>query len=143
MCWRHYVELQLKVLILLVRKYRQEPINLPRTHRIDQLWRWVRPLLEEAFPGEPTDDLDNAERVLMQLQGFDPTSEHFRYPILKDGPNTPAALGRVHIGRFHSAMETVAHVLDASETGVRVMIDSRNEYEAAMRDLYGIPEEYA
>jgi hypothetical protein len=142
MCWRHYVELQLKVLIMLMRKYRQEPIDPQRTHRIDHLWDRVRPLLEKAFPGSPTDDLDNAGRVLMQLQSFDPTSEHFRYPIRKDGSDTLPTLGRVHIGRFHQAMESVAHVLDASETEIRVMIDSRNEYEAAMRDLYGVPEEY-
>lgn len=39
MCWRHYVELQLKNLILLAGKYLRESIQLPRTHRLDILWR--------------------------------------------------------------------------------------------------------
>ncbi len=141
MCWRHYVEIQLKVLILLARAYRREVADVPRTHRIDHLWRVARPLLKDAFPSESHEDLDNAERVLLQLQGFDPTSEHFRYPIRNDGSETLATLGRVHIRRFHEAMEAVAGLLDGSDTGIRVMIDQKNEYEEAMRDLYGVPED--
>ncbi|MFF5181429.1 hypothetical protein ACFY2Q_25655 [Micromonospora sp. NPDC000316] len=137
MCWRHYVELQLKALILLARAYRREPANLPLTHKIDQLWRVARPLLRDAFPGDSQKDLDNAERVLLQLNSFDPTSEHFRYPIQRDGSETLSALGRVHIRRFHDAMEAVACLLDGSDTGIRAMTDQRNEYEEAMRDLYG------
>ncbi|MER7893470.1 hypothetical protein ABTX15_26995 [Micromonospora sp. NPDC094482] len=137
MCWRRYVELQLKALILLAKAYRREPANLPLTHKIDQLWRMARPLLQDAFPSDSQEDLDNAERVLLQLNRFDPTSEHFRYPIQRDGSETLSTLGRVHIRRFHEVMEAVAGLLDGSDTGIRVMIDQRNEYEEAMRDLYG------
>ena len=140
MCWRHYVELQLKVLILLCSTYCRQAVTVPKTHRIDHLWRVARALLKQAFPSESRDDLDNAERVLMQLNGFDPTSEHFRYPILRDGSETLTSLGRVHMRRFHEAMDGIANMLDGAESGIRVMIDQRAEYEEAMRDLYGIPE---
>ena len=41
MCWRHFVELQLKSLILLSCKYLRDSIDFPRTHRLDILWRIV------------------------------------------------------------------------------------------------------
>jgi hypothetical protein len=138
MCWRHYVELQLKGLIGLVRRYNRESIELPKTHKLDHLWRVARLLLEQAVPdGDEKKDLDNIERVLLQLHSFDPTSEHFRYPVRNDGTETLKALGRVHLRRFHEAMDGVAHFLDAADTGIRHMIDTRAEYEEAMRDLYG------
>lgn len=140
MCWRHYVELQLKVLIILVRRYRHETAEIPKTHKIDQLWRVARPLLEQASPDD-NDDLDNTERILLQLHNFDPTSEHFRYPIKKDGTETLTELGRVHMRHFHEAMDGVAHLLDAADTGIREMINSQVEYEEAMRDLYGTPDQ--
>jgi len=136
MCWRHYVELQLKALILLARTYRRETAGLPLTHKIDQLWRVARPLIQDAFPSDSQDPLDNTERVLLQLNSFDPTSEHFRYPVQRDGSETLSTLGRVHIHRFHEAMEAVANLLDSLDIGIRVMIDQRNEYEEAMRELY-------
>jgi hypothetical protein len=139
MCWRHYVELQIKILIGPMRIYRRETIDLPRTHKIDHLWRTARPLLDQVSPGD-RDTLDNTERVLLQLHGFDPTSEHFRYPVRKDGTETLTTLGRVHVRRFHEAMDGVAHFLDAADTGIRAMTDARAEYEEAMRDRYGVPD---
>lgn len=137
MCWRHYTELQLKVLIELSRKYLRKPAELPRTHKIDHLWRLARPLLEQAFPEDSNEDLDNTERIAMQLHGFDPTSEHFRYPMRRDGTETLTTLGRIHMRHFHEAMDGVAHMLDAADTGIRHMIDTRDECEEAMHDLCG------
>lgn len=137
MCWRHYIELQLKVLIKLLHQYEREDTELRKTHKIDQLWQIARPLLENSFPSESGDELDHAERVLMQLSDLDPTSEHFRYPVRNDGTATLPALDQVHLRQFHEAMEGLASFLDAADTGIRAMIDSRDEYEAAMRDCYG------
>jgi len=137
MCWRHYVELQLKVIILLAQTYLRTPVAVPRTHKIHHLWRLARPLIEQVFPGEPTNDLDNTGRIILQLHGFDPTSEHFRYPILKDGSETLVSLGQIHIQNFHEVMDGIVGILDGTETGIRVMTDQRNEYESDMLDLYG------
>ena len=99
----------------------------------------MRPLIERVYPGGSTTDLDRIERILLRLHGSDPTSEHFRYPILKDSSETLTSLGRVHMRRFHLAMEDAAGLLDGAETGIRVMIDQRNECDAAM---YGQLEGY-
>lgn len=141
MCWRHFVELQLKNLILLSRKYLREPIELPRTHRLDVLWRVVRGCLERAWPDDDRRDLDEAGRIVLQLDGFDPTSEHFRYPILKNGSETMTSLGRIYMPSFHEAMSGVAAMLDAADTGLRVMTEQRDEIEAEYANYYG-PFEY-
>lgn len=138
MCWRHYAELQLKALILLLGKYHRGPVELRKTHKIGDLWKLARPLLEQAFPDDDQDAVLHSERVLMQLNALDPTSEHFRYPVLNDGSGTLANVGRIHIRRFHEAMEGVAHLFDACETGLSVMIDARAEYEANMAMYFGV-----
>ena len=53
MCWRYFVELQLKSLILLSCRYLRDSIDIPRTHRLDVLWRIVRERLERvnSLPG--------------------------------------------------------------------------------------------
>jgi len=136
MCWRHYVELQLKLLLTLLARWLREPRPLPRTHKIEHLWRVTRPMLERAYPGDETGAIDNAERILLQLHALDPTSEDARYPIRVDGSPTLTALSRVHIRQFHAAMAGVAHFLDASDCGLRVKLDERTEYEADMATWY-------
>lgn len=138
MCWRQYVELELKALIALLGKYHREPVPVMKTHKIDLLWKKARPLLDRAFPGEEDEEgTHHADRLLRQLQEIDPNSEHFRYPVLNDGTDTLPELSHVHMRRFNEAMVTLAHYLDAADTGLREMIDQRAEYEAEQYDQYG------
>jgi hypothetical protein len=130
MCWRHFTELQMKNLILLSREYLREPIELPRTHRLNVLWRVVRQCLERAWPDDDHRALNEAGRIILQLDGFDPTSEHFRYPILNNGSETMTTLGQIHMPSFHEAMSGVAAMLDGADTGLRVMTEQRDEIEA-------------
>ena len=137
MCWRHHVELQLKNLIIQCQRCKRVEVEFPRTHKIEALWSRTRKLLDEVYPDDDRARLDDVERVLTQLQGFDPTSEHFRYPVTAQGRPTLEALPRVHMRLFHEAMEGVAHYLDATDTGIREKIDAENEAREAMWDLYG------
>lgn len=137
MCWRQHVELQLKNLIIQCQRYKREAPEFPHTHKVEVLWSRTRKLLDEVYPDDDRARVDDVERILSQLQGFDPTSEHFRYPVARDGSPTLEALPRVHMRHFHEAMEGVAHYLDATDTGLREMINSENEAREAMHDLYG------
>ncbi|WP_433419774.1 hypothetical protein ACQP1V_06320 [Microtetraspora malaysiensis] len=131
--WRHYAEIQLKSLITYLHTYLEQPSeSLKKTHRIDELWRTTRALLEEAGCADDSDELDHVQRVLRQLHALDPTAQHFRYPVTVNGAPTLAGVRRIHMRRFHEAMEGVACFLDAAETGISSMLDLRSEHEAEM-----------
>lgn len=137
MCWRQHVELQLKNLIIQCLRCKGEEVNFRHTHKLELLWRQARKLLTEVYPDDDVAAVDDVERVLMQLQSFDPTSEHFRYPVARDGSPTLTALPRVHMRLFHETMEGVANYLDGTDTGLREKIDAENEARAAMYDMFG------
>lgn len=118
MCWRHYIELQLKTLIALASNYLDEPHVAMRSHRNDQT------------------DLDNAERVLLQLHCMDPSSEHFRYPVRNSGAPTLDGVARIHVRNFHNVMMGVANLLNGADTGIREMTDTKHEIAEYERDLY-------
>ena len=44
--------------------------------------------------------------------------------------HVPPTLGRIYLPSFHEAMSGVAAMLDAADTGLRVMTDQKNEIEA-------------
>ncbi|MEW2267850.1 hypothetical protein [Streptomyces sp. NPDC047868] len=136
MCWRHYIELQLKTLIVLASNYLDEPHVPMRSHSIDVLWRRARPLLERSFPSDDQTDLDNAERVFLQLHGMDPSSEHFRYPVRNSGAPTLDGIARIHVRNFHNVMVGVANLLDGADTGIREMTDTKHEIAEYEVDLY-------
>ncbi|MEU8205448.1 hypothetical protein [Streptosporangium sp. NPDC049046] len=130
--WRHYAEIQLKSLTLYLQAYVGKPAEMHGTHRIDELWRVARGLLQEANHVGEADELENVQCVLLQLHDLDPTSQHFRYPVNRQGAKTLNNVNRIHIRLFHEAMEEVASFLDAAETGICDMLDTRSEYESEM-----------
>ncbi|GII67357.1 hypothetical protein Skr01_74420 [Sphaerisporangium krabiense] len=132
-CWRHHTELVLKKLINDLRRWFGEPSEAQlRTHNIRPLWERARPLLKR-WDAVSDDDLDNVQRILLQLDQLDPTSaEHFRYPVTNHGAPTLPNLGRLHIRRFHEAMGRVSSFLDAADGYLAEMTSQRAEYEAEM-----------
>ncbi|MFF0769880.1 hypothetical protein ACFYUK_13395 [Nonomuraea wenchangensis] len=137
LCWRHYVELQLKVLITLQQKWYKLPVEVPRTHKIDALWSVTKRLLFRGeLDSEDAEKVQHVEAVLHQLNVLDPTSEHFRYPVKKDGTDTLTALPRVHLRRFQNAMERIANLLEALDTKLRVDIERRAEMDAEWSTIY-------
>lgn len=135
LCWRHYVELQLKAIGILLQRLMGRPVEIQKTHKIKLLWERTQQLLKQAGFGDldPADAQAQAsvDRVLRQLDELDPSSEHFRYPVTNNGGGTLPGLDRLHLRRFHEAMTGAANFLDATDTMLRVEIDTRMEIEAA------------
>lgn len=135
LCWRHYTELQLKAINILLQRLMGCPVEVQRTHKIGVLWARTQQLLKQAGFGDldPADAEAQAtvERVLRQLDELDPSSEHFRYPVMNNGAGTLPGLDRLHLRRFHEAMTGAANFLDATDTMLREEIDTRREIAEA------------
>ncbi|MFI9010561.1 hypothetical protein ACIGNX_25330 [Actinosynnema sp. NPDC053489] len=129
MCWRHHVELQLKSVILQVQDYDRKPRGFLKSHKLDILWNSLRKSLRAIFPDE---NIENVERLLLQLQEVDPTSEHFRYPVTVNGEDTLTSLDRLPMREFHQEMEGLSNFFEGAATALYEMTSARNEYEAEM-----------
>ena len=82
--WRHHLELQLKGVIRAAALVLDRGAEVPRQHRLPDLWTQARNLVEEAFrhAGErlPLDEAATLGAALRQLSAADPKSMAFRYP---------------------------------------------------------------
>jgi hypothetical protein len=97
---RHWLELQLKSLITLGQRWRDENIQPMQTHELEVLWPLARAAIEAAFPDDPA-DLDTVGSIVDELVAVDPTSVSFRYARDRKGRvNLPAGLQRVNIGHI-------------------------------------------
>ncbi|MGH9789798.1 MAG: hypothetical protein ACRD5W_01190 [Candidatus Acidiferrales bacterium] len=77
--YRQYLELMLKGLINLGRMLEHRTSGYPPHHRIADLWKECRELLEKAFPEGEKGDTDAVEECIKELAGLDPVGEAFRY----------------------------------------------------------------
>jgi hypothetical protein len=146
-CWRHYVELQLKSLITQCQQLLDLPVRRRGGHNIEQLWSELRPLLAQAYPGEGKSDLSTVGYLLKQFAQMDPDSQDFRYAERIDGTPTLADIDHLDIRDFHEAMLAVANYFEAIDSEInrdqdlkneafRYEWEARQEYEQEMWDWY-------
>lgn len=86
-CWRHYLELQLKSVLVQLRFLAKRPATSDRHHRVDLLWKEAYPLLVELSPSD-ADDINQAGRLVGELAKMDPDGQGFRYAEFAPGGRT-------------------------------------------------------
>src|SRR5436190_12574440 len=95
--FRHSIELRLKELSQSAADLLDLPPDWHRNHRIDHLWHRLKPLLRRIEPEGSEPDLDNAQRLMLELAARDPISMEFRYPEDRDGKRHLAHLQRIDV----------------------------------------------
>jgi hypothetical protein len=126
-CYRQYLELILKDVLITARRYfevrkpapEKEPLN---KHALGPLWDELCPLLERRWP-EGGGDHANVKSVIAQLDAVDRMSFAFRYPTTKKGEQSlPRDMQRINlrnladvVARIGTFLEATNDMLDAEE----------------------------
>lgn len=110
---RHYIELRLKELIQTCQHLLSLPTDWQVTHRIELLWKRVRPFVEEIWPNEPPATLDHVEAMIQEFALLDPKSMAFRYPIDREGLRHLPNMDSIDLGALRTAMSQIASFLDS------------------------------
>jgi hypothetical protein len=145
--YRHYLELRLKELITTGGDLLDQELVRPTNHRLPELWRAVRPLLERIWSKESLEeDAEQIDRVVREFAAIDPQSMSFRYPVDTQGNRSLPGLKYINLKRVKDAIDEVAPTLDGASIAIDEWLDTKAEtmaeYRAEMRAEYGGDMEY-
>jgi len=104
--WRHYLELELKVL----RQALQGKGDLH--HKLILLWQECRSLLERHVCSPDSGDLDKIEGRIREFQDIDPDSMAFRYTKHKKTGRSIVPGKHIDLGRLFNLMREIADQLE-------------------------------
>ena len=125
-CYRHYLEVMLKQLILdLWQLYDVDDERVPGTHSLDAIWGIAEPLLLKHTP-EPT-TCRNVRAALARFNALDPRSDSYRYPVDKNGEAHLEGVSSIDLGQVRAVVERLSVFLDAASTAVQVDLDAKHE----------------
>ena len=122
--YRHFVELQLKRLLILVANLAEEELDHKSrkdldNHHIDQLWADIKRLLKtekvrkECGVTMPQEDTQGIDSYVQQISAIDPDSQSFRYSRTKNGDTSlPETVTHINIAVFADHMESLCSYLD-------------------------------
>ena len=135
--YRHHVEIALKTIIMLARRLNDEEGGVPTGHKLLDLWRMARTLLEREWPKNDTVPLDAVESCIRELVEFDPGSDAFRYPVGKDKSKHLEGLTHVNVRHLAEVAGRMSDFLLSCIVGLWETVDQREEYLSDMRSMYG------
>jgi len=112
--YRHYMELQLKQLLICGGHLVHNESRLKHDHDLTRLWPEVRKILEDVWPDSHIDELDAVGKCINELCSLDAESMSFRYPFTKTGQPTLPTLNRVDLINLKNVMARIGSFLDCS-----------------------------
>jgi hypothetical protein len=109
---RHHLELRLKEINQALNFCLDHHNEFPKGHKLDVLWREFKGKYQ-AFSGEDinNEEMIAAERIIIELNDFDPNSMTFRYPVDKSGYRIQR-LEYFNITNFKDVFSRVYNLLD-------------------------------
>jgi hypothetical protein len=125
--YRQYLELRLKQLIRDSERLLDDTSGFPTTHKIAELWKLCRPLLnqEELYVGDQV--LDAIEELITEFADVDEDSYAFRYPTdTKNNPSLPD-LSYVNLLNLAEVIKKMAHFLEALSWQLSVILEQKQE----------------
>ena len=117
--YRHHLELSLKEIIINGNKLLDEPVNFKAIHSLRDLWNDCRTVLERIGVSIDIPEAAPFEACIAQLDGLDPQSMSFRYPLQKTGaPTLSANLKSVDLQNLQVVMERMSLFIDITRETV-------------------------
>jgi len=132
--YRQYIELRLKQIIRDGNQLLDIPEKFPKHHRIDELWKQCRKILEEEGPRSPSSDLEAVEECILQFSEKDPTSMAFRYPTDKNGNPSLPGLRIVNLRNLADVITRIGSLLDSASDGISECLYKKQEAQAEYRN---------
>ena len=149
--YRHYIELQLKEVILNAREFLDINATFPAAHNIERIWGICGELLQEMDKildpgftasngyGEILNTYNALEADLKVFWELDPNSESFRYPVDKHGNPTSTDFKDVDFNTLKETINRIYQQLDGISSGVYSILGDKYdgmEYERQDYEQY-------
>lgn len=139
--YRHALELYLKAIVyqgaLLVGVISEKRIDAPRLFRWHELDKLLRPLesifkaLDWDFEGTDLTSFEDFAQVIKTIQGVDPSSYVFRYPVTREGEAYFPQGFIVNVVSFARRMDGILEFLSDAANGIpeQLRADAEAQYE--------------
>jgi hypothetical protein len=128
--YRHFVELQLKSLIVQLDNFTQEPIKDLFTHNLLDLWRHIKANLHHLSHSQVNvSGITALDQLIAQLAGLDDSSFRFRYPVDKKSQpmRVPRSLSMDNFKSVMTAMENSLTLIESAIDGEKSYWYAENE----------------
>ena len=140
--YRHGLELKMKHLIKMGIKLgllerHDKVLSALGSHKLHQLWNYLRKIVEDYWPEGPKEVLDAAGRIILEFHNIDKTGQNLRYSEGSSGKKSLNGFPEsVQLTELNDVVNAIFNFLEGCEAGFDHALELRNEMLAEFNDYY-------
>ena len=131
--YRHYLELQLKQIIISTKILEREQ-GVPFGHRLDELWTEAKRLLTKHYKNLPP-EFTHLQTCIDEFHAVDGGSMAFRYVADRQGKSMLKDIKHINVRNLQESMDRIHNLLDGVSMELASRIEIRCEMEAEARSI--------
>jgi hypothetical protein len=116
--YRHYLEIMIKDVIRQAQILLDDPVDVPQTHTLDQLWLKCSALLERVSPGDSVEEQRQIGRLLGEFMALDPFATAFRYPVDRQGNRSLPGIRHIDLQNVQEVIGKVSVILEGASAQI-------------------------
>lgn len=126
-CWRHHLELQLKILVTDSANLYADalPDDLTGTHSLAKIWGYAKPYILRTFSNDSSADTRVPDRIIAQFSQIDPDGVAPRYARTVTGRPSVRRELWIEIEPFHTSMLNLSSYLTGAIEGTAWLHDAQ------------------
>ncbi|MGA7579331.1 MAG: hypothetical protein ACLQUW_08505 [Desulfobaccales bacterium] len=134
--YRHYLELQLKMVIkdgyqlLFMNK------DYAKCHKLDELWNDCKIIIEKIWPGGDKEPVEAMDDYINQFCQVDPTSTEFRYPVRRNGADTLENLDYINLSHLSKIMKSIENFIGGIHEAISIELETIRDHVESPNDWY-------
>src|SRR5262249_30470420 len=113
--YRQFLELTLKDLIRQALNCLDRSPAFPQTHKLDDLWRAFRGLLDELDMDDDSDEMKQIGRLIDEFCAVDPMSQAFRYREDRKGNPSLPGMATIDVANVRAVIQKISVMLDGAD----------------------------
>jgi hypothetical protein len=129
-CYRHWIELSLKGLLVDAGYVCNEDEQIHAHHRLLTLWTQLRVRVERMSRRGDEASLDRVSAIVAEIDAMDPRSDAFRYPVNVRGNAMLSGARAVDLAQVARVMRELGAILDGLEAMLVVYRSAKVEIDA-------------
>lgn len=124
--YRHYLELQMKTVLMLGEELSLDPSKDTLHHKLIDLWNCTKTILVKVWPDGETQSLNNFGHGIENFSSVDPIGTSFRYSHSKTGEPLLPTVEAVDLRHLKESMNRMAGFLEGVVAGLSAYMDAAN-----------------
>lgn len=121
--YRHYLELQLKMIIQDGYQLLYMNKGYAKCHKLDELWNDCKLIIEKMWPNGDKDPLEAMDDYINQFCQVDPTSTEFRYPVRRNGTDTLENLNFINLIHLSEVMKLINNFIGGIHEAISIELE--------------------